>query len=420
MALLPLLVSLMCLICQSTGLDNGLARKPPMGWLSWERFRCVTDCEKYPDSCISEKLFMRMADSLSEDGWLAAGYELVNIDDCWSSKSRDIHKKLQPDPNRFPNGIPALAKYVHDKGLKLGIYGDYGTETCGGYPGSMGHEEDDAETFASWGVDMLKFDGCYSNSTQQAVGYPLMGQKLNATGRPIIYSCSWPAYQGGLPPKVNYTELGEICNLWRNYGDIQDSFEDVVDIINWWGDHQDVLIPAAGPGMWNDPDMLIGGNFGLSYDETKLQFGMWAMLAAPLFLSADLQSIAPNIKDLLQSKEIINIDQDPLGIQGRRVRTDDKIQLWVRPLVGEQQAIAVMSTRTDGVPYTYSFTLRELGIKKPASKYVVMDIFKKDEKELRLDDVIEVSVDPSGIVMLKAIPFTLLREEYVEVEFDIL
>ncbi|XP_060705154.1 alpha-N-acetylgalactosaminidase-like isoform X2 [Hemiscyllium ocellatum] len=255
MKILPIFLVILLSSCGHS-LDNGLMRTPPMGWLAWERFRCNTDCDNDPENCISERLFMDMADRLAEDGWKELGYQYVNIDDCWAAKERDLEGRLVADPIRFPSGIKALAEYVHAKGLKLGIYGDLGTYTCGGYPGTtLDQVELDAHTFASWGVDMLKLDGCYSNSSTKALGYPLMSKALNATGRPIAFSCSWPAYEGGLPPVVNYTLLGEICNLWRNYADIDDSWESVRGIINWYSRHQDVLQPVAGPGKWNDPDM---------------------------------------------------------------------------------------------------------------------------------------------------------------------
>jgi alpha-galactosidase len=176
-------------------LDNGLALTPPMGWMHWQRFRCLVDCDAYPDECINEKLFRSMADHLAADGYLEAGYEYLIIDDCWASKERDDQGRLQPNATRFPNGIKALADYVHSKGLKFGIYGDYGTKTCAGYPGSYGHLETDAKTFAEWEVDYLKLDGCYADVDNLEQGYIEMGRYLNQTGRPIVYSCSWPAYQ---------------------------------------------------------------------------------------------------------------------------------------------------------------------------------------------------------------------------------
>ncbi|KAF3840256.1 hypothetical protein F7725_018973 [Dissostichus mawsoni] len=253
----PLAVTqLLALISLTVALDNGLLKTPPMGWMAWERFRCDIACKDDPKNCISEGLFRDMADRLSEDGWKELGYEYVIIDDCWMSRLRDKQGRLQPEPSRFPGGIAKLAKYIHDRGLKLGIYADMGTHTCMGYPGTTLDKIDiDAQTFASWGVDYLKFDGCSSNAVEQMLGYPLMSKALNATGRPMAYSCSWPVYVGGLPPNVNYTFLGDICHLWRNYYDIQDSWDSVLSIVEWFSNNQDDLQPAAGPGRWNDPDM---------------------------------------------------------------------------------------------------------------------------------------------------------------------
>ncbi|KAL8576377.1 hypothetical protein ACOMHN_048944 [Nucella lapillus] len=178
----------------AAGLDNGLARTPPMGWLDWERFRCQIDCKDYPNECISEKLFMAMADKVIELGLKDVGYEYINIDDCWLAKERDSQGRLVADPERFPSGIKALANYMHKRGLKLGIYEDFGSKTCAGYPGSEFFMQQDANTFAEWEVDMLKFDGCNSDPKDMPYGYPIMQQFLNRTGRPILFSCEWPLY----------------------------------------------------------------------------------------------------------------------------------------------------------------------------------------------------------------------------------
>ncbi|XP_043535922.1 alpha-N-acetylgalactosaminidase isoform X2 [Chiloscyllium plagiosum] len=365
MKILPIFLVILLSSCGHS-LDNGLMRTPPMGWLAWERFRCNTDCDNDPENCISERLFMDMADRLAEDGWKELGYQYVNIDDCWAAKERDSEGRLVADPIRFPSGIKALAEYVHAKGLKLGIYGDLGTYTCGGYPGTtLDQIELDAHTFASWGVDMLKLDGCYSNSSTKALGYPLMSKALNATGRPIAFSCSWPAYEGGLPPLVNYTLLGEICNLWRNYADIDDSWESVRGIINWYSRHQDVLQPVAGPGKWNDPDMLIIGNFGLSYEQSKSQMALWAILAAPLFMSNDLRAITLKEASILQNKLLIRISQDPLGVQGQMLlKGKNNIEVWMRQLSSSTMALAFFSQRTD-MPYHYTTSLGQLNITAP-------------------------------------------------------
>ncbi|CAM9317899.1 unnamed protein product [Lampetra fluviatilis] len=399
MLLLHVLCALVSTVCV-LGLDNGLMRTPPMGWLAWERFRCNVDCKNDPDNCISERLFKAMADRLAEDGWRELGYVYVNIDDCWMSRQRDARGRLQADPERFPSGIKALADYVHARGLKLGIYEDLGTLTCGGYPGTtLADVQTDATTFAEWEVDMLKLDGCYSNSSEKAEGYPSMSRALNATGRPIAYSCSWPAYEGGLPPKVNYTQLGDICNLWRNYDDIEDSWDSVQSIMDWWGDHQEVLIPAAAPGRWNDPDMLIVGDFGLSYDQSRAQMAVWAVLAAPYFMSNDLRSMSAAARELLQNRLLIQINQDPLGQQGRRiVKEKSHIEVWSRNLTDGAWALAFASRRVD-MPYPYSATLVALGA--PAgSKYWVIDVFSgKQIGTLKSEEKFTVSINPSGAEM---------------------
>uniref|UniRef100_A0A1A8J3P2 Alpha-galactosidase n=2 Tax=Nothobranchius kuhntae TaxID=321403 RepID=A0A1A8J3P2_NOTKU len=379
-------------------LDNGLMRTPPMGWLAWERYRCDIDCEHDPKNCISENLFIDMADRLFEDGWKELGYVYVNIDDCWSLKTRDKQGRLQPDPKRFPGGIRKLSRYMHDRGLKLGIYGDMGNYTCMGYPGTpLDKIAVDAQTFADWEVDMFKFDGCYSNATDQEQGYPLMSKALNATGRPIGYSCSWPAYQGGLPPKVNYTQLGQLCNLWRNYGDIQDSWDSVLSIIDWVFENQDVLTPAAGPGRWNDPDMLIVGNFGLSKDQSRTQMALWAIMAAPLFMSTDLRVISGEARSILQNKMIIGINQDVLGFQGRRILKEKSgIEVFWRPLLNNASALVFFSRRTD-MPYRYKTSLSKLNY--TADSYKVTDVFTGKTDILKDSTDFVVSVNPTGVVM---------------------
>ncbi|MBN3300374.1 NAGAB acetylgalactosaminidase, partial [Amia calva] len=388
-------MGLVLVLCAgASALDNGLMRTPPMGWLAWERYRCDIDCDSDPKNCISERLFMAMADRLAEDGWRELGYVYVNVDDCWSSMDRDADGRLQLEP-----------------GLKLGIYADLGTHTCGGYPGTtLDRVQTDAQTFAQWGVDMLKLDGCYSNSTEQEQGYPLMSKALNETGRPIGYSCSWPAYQGGLPPKVNYTQLGEICNLWRNYDDIEDSWSSVLSIIDWFSDNQDVLQPAAGPGRWNDPDMLVLGDFGLSVDQSRSQMALWAIMAAPLFMSNDLRTLSPEARAILQNKAIIAVNQDPLGTQGRRiVKEKSGVEVFWRPLSQGASALVFFSRRTD-MPYRYKTTLGQLNY--TAGHYQAYDLFSSQSVPSLSESVpFTVSINPSGVVMWYIYPAKLLGEE---------
>uniref|UniRef100_A0A8R1ILL3 Alpha-galactosidase n=2 Tax=Caenorhabditis japonica TaxID=281687 RepID=A0A8R1ILL3_CAEJA len=270
-----LLLVLLLLISSTTCLDNGLARTPPMGWMSWTAFYCETDCNKHPDGCINEDLYKAMADQIVIDGYNLVGYKSVHIDDCWSEMERDANGVLVANKTRFPSGMKKLAKYMHRLGLNFGIYEDYGTKTCAGYPGSYKHEKVDAETFAAWDVDYLKLDGCNIDEDLMPIGYPLMGKELNATGRPIMYSCSWPAYLINHPEKVDYNVIGKHCNTWRNFDDINSSWKSIVSIISYYDKNQDKHIPTHGPGKWHDPDMLVIGNKGITDAMAISQFTIW-------------------------------------------------------------------------------------------------------------------------------------------------
>jgi len=388
--------------------DNGLALTPPMGWLSWERYECATDCNHYPNGCINEELFMAMADRLVADGYLAVGYDTVTPDDCWPAKTRDAEGKLRPDPDRFPSGIKALADYMHDKGLKFGIYEDYGTETCAGYPGIKGHLETDATTFAEWGVDYVKIDGCNADVHEYDKGYPDFGKYMNATGRPIVYSCSWPDYQRAYHVPINWTSVEGTCNLWRIYNDIYDSWSSVLTIIDWFGDSKD-LIQHAGPGHWNDPDMLVIGNFGLTYDQSKAQMAIWAILAAPLIMSVDLRTIRPEYKGILQNRDIISVDQDALGLMGQRVTPKGKLEVWMREILPEvdglrSTAAVVFNKNTSFRPTNYTMELSDYPkYFVPGYVYNVTDLYSKEYIGLFTHNAtLNFNVNPNGgVVMLK-------------------
>ncbi|XP_046575091.1 alpha-N-acetylgalactosaminidase-like [Haliotis rubra] len=396
-----LFVALTCLGAHVNAVNNGLARTPPMGWMSWQRYRCITDCVQQPDNCISESLFKRMADRLVSDGYKDVGYEYVNIDDCWPLKDRDAEGKIVPDPARFPSGMADLAKYMHSKGLKLGIYGDFGTETCGGYPGSKFYMDVDAETFADWGIDSLKLDGCYTNPDDYAAGYPLMEFFLNKTGRPILYSCSWPAYV----KDPDYKTIADNCNIWRNYGDIQDSWDSVKSIIGFYGDDKDNFTKFAGPGNFNDPDMIILGNFGLSYDQQRVQMAMWAVMASPLLMSNNLEDIRQETKELLLNKNLIAINQDPLGIQGTRKSQVGNIEIWSRPLspVGKF-AIAILNLGDGGCAAIVNTTLSYVGLTNQAGYTVTEGFTGAAVGKFSLTDHFVSKVNPSGIQLYVASP----------------
>jgi len=405
------LVAMLCALHATyvNGLDNGLALTPPMGWMSWQRFRCITDCVARPDECISEQLFKTAADRLVSEGYKDLGYEYVIIDDCWMEHERDnVTGRLVPDKIRFPSGIKALADYIHAKGLKFGIYEDYGTHTCAGYPGVIGHMETDAQTFAEWEVDYVKLDGCYADINDMDVGYPEFGRLLNVTGRPMVYSCSWPVYQEENGKIPNYEALKKHCNLWRNWDDIDDSWQSVRHITKYFAANQARIQPHAGPGHWNDPDMLIIGNFGLSIVQSQVQMAVWAILAAPLIISNDLTAVRPEFKEILQNRAIIDINQDPLGVQGLRIHYDKKIEVWTRPVLPQKNdntfsyAVAFVSHREDGSPFPFTFNVTDLGMKNRQG-YTVTDLFDAS-KQFDIaypGNQINVRVIPTGVVFYK-------------------
>jgi alpha-N-acetylgalactosaminidase len=331
------------------GLENGIARTPPMGWLAWERFMCETDCEKFPDTCVSKKLFMQIADSMVEKGLREAGYKYLNIDDCWSEKERDENRELHAHAGRFggDEGMKELGEYIHSKGLLFGLYTDIGTATCQEYPGlaeldlTLGDTmKRDLAKFAEFGFDALKVDGCNDKLSHMREQYVALGNALKEveerTGRKILYSCSWPAYtKDHCENEHDIKQLQDTCNLWRNYIDVFDDWHSIRTIMEHWAKPKDhVLVTAAGPGHWNDPDMLMVGNAGVSLSEQRTQFALWAILAAPLYLSADLRTIEPEALEIALNRDIIAVNQDEDGKQGYVIfnEVEGPRRIWVREL----------------------------------------------------------------------------------------
>ncbi|NXA45765.1 AGAL galactosidase, partial [Nothocercus julius] len=378
---------------------GGQARVPRYGTVHAATALCFV-----PHVVSSERLFMEMADAMAADGWQDVGYEYVCIDDCWMAPTRDACGRLQPDPQRFPGGIRKLADYVHSKGLKLGIYSDVGNRTCAGFPGSYNHYELDAQTFASWGVDLLKFDGCNSDTLELlAEGYRNMSLALNRTGRSIVYSCEWPFYLRPVQ-QPNYTEIKQYCNHWRNFFDVSDSWSSIKSILDWTAIHQDSIVKIAGPGGWNDPDMAMIGNFGLSQEQAVTQMAMWAIMAAPLFMSNDLRDISAEAKGLLQNKEVIAINQDPLGKQGYRITKDDNFELWERPLSGRAHAVAVLNRQEIGGPRNFTFSLAFLGNGLACNPMCSIQQLLPASRDWGLHNWVSslsVEVNPTGTMLLK-------------------
>jgi alpha-galactosidase len=332
------LFGLLCVVAmpaQARAWDNGLAKTPPMGWNSWNKFGCN----------VSEELIKSAADAMASNGMKDAGYEYIVIDDCWQV-SRDAEGNIVADATKFPSGIKALADYVHSKGLKFGIYSDAGAKTCAGRPGSQGHEYQDARTYASWGVDYLKYDWCNTGTRNAIEAYTTMRNALAATGHPIVFSiCEW----GTAKP---WLWAGEVGNLWRTTGDISDRWEGrikwpdgsccsngVLDIL----DQQVGIESYAGPGHWNDPDMLEVGNGGMTMTEYRAHFSLWCLLAAPLMAGNDVRNMTPAIKAILTNKEVIAVDQDPLGKEGTRVWKDGDREVWAKQLKGGSRAVILLN-----------------------------------------------------------------------------
>ena len=362
------LSSIVATIPMSFSLENGAARTPPMGWLSWEKFRCQTDCATHPHDCINMQLYMDMADQIETLGLRELGYLYVNVDDCWSAKERTASGDLMEDSTRFD--MQALSDYIHAKKLLFGLYADIGTKTCAGYPGLKGHLEADTRKFLDWGIDFLKVDGCNENFGDMEADYSHLSDILRAAGRPIVYSCSWPAYlkDHGETPHVMGV-LKDKCNMWRNYYDIDDTKASLKQIIDFFAksDPNHVMVQTAGPGHWNDPDMLVVGNDGVTLSEQRAQFAFWAILAAPLIMSNDLRTISAESLTILKNKEVIDINQDPLGKQGYVIVNGPGTQrVWKRDLVPAKdgsQRVAVLfdDFNSDTGTATFTFSASQLG-----------------------------------------------------------
>ncbi|MGV3705844.1 MAG: glycoside hydrolase family 27 protein [Arcticibacter sp.] len=339
---------------------EGLALTPPMGWNSWNKFACNID----------EKLIREIADVMVSSGMKDAGYQYINLDDCWHGE-RDSLGFIHPDAKRFPSGMKALADYIHSKGLKIGLYSDAGSQTCGGRPGSRGYEFQDALTYAKWGVDYLKYDWCNTEGLKAEGAYKTIAAALKRAGRPMVLSiCEW----GNDEPWKWGPAVG---HLWRTTGDIFNCFDCVEDHGTWKSfgvmqilDKQKGLRQYAGPGHWNDPDMLEVGN-GMVVNEDRAHFAMWAMIAAPLVAGNDLRSMSATTLQILTNKDVIAVNQDSLGIQGFQYREKDKLEIWFKPLQDGDWAVCFLNRNDIGQQVNFDW-----------SKEVVDDSLSKRKIEI--------------------------------------
>ena len=313
-------------VCLNAQKYPGLAPTPPMGWNSWNFFNCN----------ISEEKIKAMADAMSSNGMKEAGYQYIVIDDCWQV-SRDKDGYVICDPDKFPSGIKALADYIHSKGLKFGIYSCGGKLTCQKRPGGAGYEAKDAQRYAEWGVDYLKYDWCNSEGMTSQVQYSTMRDALYHAGRPIVFSlCEW----GSTKPWLWADSVGQ---LWRSTGDIQDHFATGSGVLKRF-DEQAPIRKYNKPNGWNDPDMLEVGNRGLTYTESRTHFTLWCMLAAPLIAGNNLAKMNADILKVLTNKEAIAVNQDKLGITCFLwSKTDKGIEVWIKPLSDGSFAVCFLN-----------------------------------------------------------------------------
>lgn len=359
--------------------DGGLARTPPMGWNSWNHFGCD----------VSEQLIRETADAMVSSGLRDAGYQYVVIDDCWQV-ARDSAGTITADPQRFPSGIKALADYVHAKGLKFGIYTDAGLKTCQGRPGSYGYEAQDAGTYAAWGVDYVKVDWCYADTLDAVTRYTKVRDALRTSGRSIVFSiCEW----GQNHP---WRWAPEVGNLWRTTGDIEDKWTSVLDNL----DINSQYAHAAGPGHWNDPDMLEVGNGGMTWDEYRAHFSLWAIVAAPLMAGNDLRRLDDSTRAILLNRDLIAVDQDSLGAQGTLIsQQNGLLQVWMKPLADGSRAVALLNR--SGAPAEIGISLKRLGL--TATSAAVRDLWAHADRGA-VTDRVRATVPAHGVVMVRVKP----------------
>jgi alpha-galactosidase len=353
---------------------DGLALTPPMGWNSWNTFA----------SNINENLIKETADAMVANGMRDAGYNYIVIDDCWESMQRDAEGNNVPDPKKFPSGMKALGDYLHSKGFKFGIHSCAGVKTCAGFPGGRGHEYQDARTFASWGIDFLKYDWCEHGTADARETYKTMRDAIHAAGRPMVFSlCEW----GQNKP---WEWAGDVGHMWRTTGDIYSSYDGRKGWESGWKRNLDLqysLVESngpdgigkyAGPGHWNDPDMLEVGTEGLTYAESRAHLSLWCVIAAPLIAGNDVRHMEPRYLEMMTNKDVLSIDQDALGKQGFRALADPgkNIEVWVKELSNGEWAVCALNTNSAAADITVewkrlwtiqgNFKVQDVWAKKPA------------------------------------------------------
>lgn len=375
-----LLVCIVGLPAGVLGYDNGEGRTPQMGWNSWNHYQCN----------INERVLKATADAFIANDLPKYGYKYVNVDDCWAA-SRDANGIIQPNTTVFPDFV-GMIDYIHAKGLSFGLYSDAGTKTCQGRPGSLNYEIQDAETYAAWNVDYLKYDNCNNQGIAPEKRYPIMHDALNNTGRPIFYSlCEW-----GLEFPATWAPA--VGNSWRTTGDIKDNWDSMItraDLNNMWWRY-------AGPYGWNDPDMLEVGNGGMSTTEYETHFSLWSLMKAPLLIGTDIENMSADTRRILMNSDAIAVNQDPLGVQGHRRVSNGTTEVWAGPLSSPSPSYAVILLNR-GISTTNITALwKDIGL-QPTDKADVYDLWQHEDLGSMIGNV-TATVPSHGVAFYRITP----------------
>lgn len=376
-----------------------LGQTPPLGWNSWNTFACD----------VNEKLIREMADAMVTSGMKDAGYEYINIDDCWHGQ-RDADGNIQVDEERFPSGMKALADYVHSKGLKIGIYSDAGNKTCAGYPGSRGHEYQDALTYAEWGIDYLKYDWCDTENINPIGAYTTMRDALSKAGRPVLFSiCEW----GDNKPWEWAEDVG---HAWRTTGDIYPCWECELNHGSWssWGvlpilDKQEKLRKFAGPGHWNDMDMMEVGN-GMTQAQDRSHFSLWAIMNSPLIAGNDLRTMSDSTREILTNEQVLAVNQDKLGVQAMKYIHGGDLMVFAKPLENKEWAFLFLNRGNTTLDHTHNWLhydelkddIFNHHINFKEEKFDWVDLWKGNKGDTR--QPLKLQIPAHDVVMLKLTP----------------
>ena len=376
---------------------DGLALTPPMGWNTWNTFA----------SNISESLVKETAEAMIANGMRDAGYVYIVLDDTWSTRERDPEGNLVGDPAKFPSGMKALGDFLHTKGFKFGIYNCAGMKTCAGFPGGWGHEFQDARTYASWGVDYLKYDWCNSGTADARDAYTRMRDGLFAAGRPVVFSlCEWGQHRP-------WEWASDVGHLWRTTGDIMDCYDCRQQWSNGWkvildlqhtlvtSNGQDGLAKFAGPGHWNDPDMMEVGNEGLPLAESRAHFSLWCILAAPLMAGNDVRKMTPDVRAILTDRDVIALDQDKLGKQGWRFHASSTKEIWVKELSDGDWAVCALNPTPAAAEITVEWS--HMGSFLKPVEYRLRDLWSKKDAGSTRENFVR-QIESHDVALLRLTP----------------